>query len=135
MKKKSLKPSILLMLPFLTGCAIGGTRVISDNTTAFFSTTNLTGSSIYFSCQKCNGETVYEIKVKENTELNIYGTAKIDSGSLTFLVTDVSEEQKYYQNVFEEGRDYQIPVPEYGKYHISITYNDFKGSYKLTWNN
>ena len=90
--------------------------------------------SISFSCQKCNGEIVYEIKVKENTDLNIFGNAKINLGALTITVKDELEEEQYYQDIIVDDFDFQITLPESKKYHISIIHDDFKGSYKLNWN-
>ena len=133
MKINLLKLSSLFMIPALTGCGIGGTRVVFDHTTSIMSTSNVTGSSISFSCQKCNGEIVYEIKVKENTDLNIYGNAKINLGALTITVKDESEEEQYYQDIIIDDLEFQITLPEAGKYHISIIHDDFKGSYKLNW--
>lgn len=133
MKINLLKLSSLFMIPALTGCGIGGTRVVFDHTTSIMSTSNVTGSSISFSCQKCNGEIVYEIKVKENTDLNIYGNAKINLGALTITVKDESEEEQYYQDIIIDDLEFQITLPEAGKYHISIIHDDFKGLYKLNW--
>ena len=134
MKTNFLKLSALFMIPVLTGCGLGGIRVISDHTTAIMSSSNISGSSISFSCQKCNGEIVYEIKVKENTDLNIYGNAKINLGALTITVKDESEEEQYYQDIIVDDMDFQIALPEPGKFHLSIIHDDFKGSYKLNWN-
>ena len=133
MKINLLKLSSLFMIPALTGCGIGGTRVVFDRTTSIMSTSNVTGSSISFSCQKCNGEIVYEIKVKENTDLNIYGNAKLNLGALTITVKDELEEEQYYQDIIIDDLEFQITLPEAGKYHISIIHDDFKGSYKLNW--
>ena len=134
MKNRLLKIPMLLMIPFVTGCSIGGTRIVREHTTALMSTSNMTGSSISFSCKKCDGETVYEIKVKENTDLNIYSNVKIEDGTLTIVIMDVTEEEQYYQKVSSESMDYQVALPESGKYRIGITHESFKGSYKFSWN-
>ena len=119
-----------IFAPMLIGCA-GSTMVISDKTTSLVSSTNMTGTSISFSCQKSNGEIIYQIVVSEKTALTISSDVKLSEGSVTFTVTYGDEQ--IYDGSISESANFEIPLKEYGKHRIKINHTNFKGSYALNW--
>ena len=132
MKNNIFRLSTLLMVPLLTACVFGDTKVVSDNTTAIMSTSNMTSTSISFSCQKCDGVIIYSINVKEENEKAISCNLDLSSGALTIVVKD-SEGVELYNNSLNESVNYDIPLESYGKHRIELTHNEFKGSYRLSW--
>lgn len=120
------------MIPLLTSCIFGDTKIVYEKTTALMSTSNMTATSISFSCQKCDGEVAYSINVKESNELAISCNIDLTGGSLALVVKD-SDGVELFNNIHNEAANYDIPLEKYGKHRIEITYTEFKGSYRLSW--
>ena len=125
------KLSILLAIPFLSAC-VNGVSVVSDNTTSVAAVSNMTSTSISFSCQKCAGTKTYSFNIKEEMSTTIKADVTIDDGSLTFTIKNADKEEIYSEKL-NASANYEIPLNSTGKYQITINHDQFKGSYKLNW--
>lgn len=132
--KHSVKAlSTLLIIPFLCSCN-SGTILVSDKTTAVAAVSNLKPTEIYFSCQKCEGVSIYSFNVKEGQSKIIKTDVSVDSGSLSFVLTN-NDKEEVYKETFTVKANFEIPLENYGKYRIEINHEQFKGSYRLNWEN
>ena len=121
----------LLILPFLTGC-VNSARVVSDNSTAVASIQNMSSTQIYFSCEKSQGNTTYQFKVTEKHDLNINTEVTLAAGTIGFVFTDENNKE-LYNNTLTESTNFAIPLENYGTYKVRVTYEAFKGKYKINW--
>ena len=123
--------STLLIIPLLSSCG-GGTILVSDKTTAVAAISNLKPTEIYFSCQKCEGASIYSFEVKETYSKTIKTEISVDSGGLSFVITN-SNKEEVYKDSFTVKANFEIPLENYGKYRIEINHEQFRGSYRLNW--
>ena len=132
MKTPIRQLSILLLTPFLFGCINSGTALVSDKSTAVASVSNLKPAEIYFSCQRCEGITIYSFNIKEGQSPTVKADVTVESGSLTFTITDSNKETLFSEQHTAKA-NFDIRLENYGKYRIEITHEKFKGSYRLNW--
>ena len=122
----------LAIIPFITGCGFGSTKVIYDKTVNIMSSSTVTSTKIYLSVQKCDGDIKYQITVKETMGLYINSNFWCDSGSVEMTVSTLDDETLFNQ-VVNEDTNFDVELPDYGKYYIVLNHSAFKGKYNLTW--
>lgn len=122
----------LMVAPLLMSCVTGTTKVIKDNTTTIMSTSNVSSTEIYLSCQQANGDITYQILLSEKTSLTINGEANLSSGTVSFLVSEM-DDKELYSLAIDTNQNFSFPLEKEGNYKIKINHQNFKGSYKLNW--
>ena len=123
----------LAVIPFVTGCIYGSTKVIYDKTTSIMASSTVNSAKIYLSVQKCDGEVKYQITVSEKMGLYINSNFWCDSGSVEMTVSDINDEAFFNQTI-NEDTNFDVELKEYGKYYITLNHSAFKGKYNITWN-
>lgn len=132
MKSNVLKLFPLMLVPFLAACDGGGLVVLYDNTVSFMSSSTTTGSKIYLSTQKTNGDIMYKATIDEKKSLTINADVKLQAGAITISIFSM-EDEKLFQEIVIEDMNFDIPLNDYGDYKINIIHDDFKGSYTIKW--
>ena len=121
----------VFLIPLLAGC-VNSARVVSNNTTAIASIQNTSATEIYFSCEKCQGNTTYQFFVTEKNELSVASEVTVAGGSVAFVITDPNNKELYNETLTESA-NFSIPLETYGKHKLKVVYEAFKGKYKLNW--
>ncbi len=122
----------LAVIPFVTGCIYGSTKVIYDKTTSIMASSTITSTKIYLSVQKCDGEAKYQITLNEKTGLTINCNFWCDSGSVEIAVRAL-DDSLFFKLDITEDTNFDIDLYQYGKHYIILNHSAFKGKYNLTW--
>ena len=122
----------LAVIPFITGCIYGSTKVIYDKTVSMMATSTISSTKIYLSVQKADGEAKYQITVNEKMGLYINSNFWCDGGSVEMTVSTIDDEAFFNQTITEDI-NFNVELKEYGKYYITLNHSAFKGKYNLTW--
>ena len=131
MKSIIKKTLLVMMTPILCSC-VGSTMVVYDHANRIGSVMSTTSTKISLSCQKCNGETLYQLVVKESVSLAINANISLEDGALLITVMDANKDL-IFENTYKEDANFEVPLKEYGKQFIKINHSDFKGKYTFTW--
>ena len=132
MKSNIFKLFPLMLVPFLVACDGGGLVVLYDKTTSIMSTSTTTGSKIYLSTQKTNGDIMYKATIDENKSLTISTDVKVQMGAITLSILSMEDEQ-LFQEIVVDDMNFDFTLSDYGDYKINIIHDDFKGSYTIKW--
>ena len=122
----------LMVAPLLASCSFGTTKILKQDLTTIMSTSNMTSTEIYLSCQKANGYIIYQILLSENTANKITADVKVNSGTVTFTVSTMEDRELYSQPLTSDNV-FTMNLFDLGNFKVRIDHEDFKGSYKLNW--
>ena len=132
MKNNIFKLFPLMLVPFLVACDGGGLVILYDNTVSFMSSSTTTGSKIYLSTQKTNGDIMYKATIDEKKSLTINADVKVTLGAITLTIFSIEDEQ-LFQEIVVDDMNFDFTLSDYGDYKINIIHDDFKGSYTIKW--
>ena len=119
----------ILIVPFLTSCR--GTTVTKTSTIELGSITNMSKSSIDYSCQRCDGTATYSLTISKNQSLDMKADFIVELGALTITVMDKKNNLENFIVVEDYSRT--INFENYGSYKIRVVADEFKGSYSFNW--
>ena len=123
---------LLLIAPMLMGCK-GGTFIIAEKMVSFNSVSTMTNKGISYSFKKCNGYVIFRINLLEDKEPTLQNFVTVEEGTVTITVMNMDDEVLSTKEL-TESLDFETPLKETGKYKLKLEHVDFKGSYKIKWN-
>lgn len=123
---------LLLIAPMLSACK-GGTFIIAENMQAFNSVSTMTSKGVSYSFKKCNGYVIFRINLLEDKEPTLQNSVTVEEGTVTITVMNMDDEVLSSKEL-TESLDFETPLKETGKYKLKLEHVDFKGSYKIKWN-
>ena len=122
----------LLSLPLLASCTLSGVYVISDKTSSIASISNIKTTEIYFKCQKCEGDIIYGLTIKDNQSTTMKTNIIVEEGTLSFKILN-NDKTEIYAAELTNPLEYEIPLEKTGKYRLEISHHSYRGSYKFNW--
>ena len=122
----------LLTLPLITGCVASGVYVISDKASSIASISNIKTTEIYYKCQKCDGDIIYGLTIKDNQSTTMKANIIVEEGTLSFKILS-SDKTEIYAVELTNPLEYEIPLEKAGKYRLEVSHHSFRGSYKFNW--
>ena len=94
-----------------------------------------TATSIDVSCEYCKGTATYKIKIKEEYSQSVKYDIKVKEGTVSIKVEDNDGKEIANQtlNPAEDNYTGTFELGDYGKYKITMVFEEFSGSYKFDW--
>ena len=80
----------------------------------------------------CNGSEIFEFDVKKEQSLIIKCELTTKSGEINFSISPKGGLSLFATSTTEDGK-YDVELPDYGKYKITINMNSHSGSYLFDW--
>lgn len=80
----------------------------------------------------CDGSEIFEFEVNKDQSLIIKCEITTKSGEINFSVSPKGQNSIFAKSTTENS-DYDIELPDYGKYKITVNTNSHSGSYLFDW--
>ena len=80
----------------------------------------------------CDGSEIFEFEVKKDQALIIKCEITTKSGEINFSVSPKGQNSIFARSTTEDNK-YDVELPDYGKYKITINMNSHSGSYLFDW--
>ncbi len=133
-KKTGLLSALIFALAFISGCTYGsGSSTGSVEINTF--------SRMSASYQKFSGYKTADLHVKEGETLEVSVNIVSKKGKLDFIIIrkadKKAEKNQKDETVYEKNdlptSEFRVTLDKPGDYDITVTAEEHKGSYKVTW--
>ncbi|MCQ2911997.1 MAG: hypothetical protein MJ190_00540 [Bacilli bacterium] len=117
---------------------IPATFLLTSCVNSSFSGTRRGAISSYYSghieskYEYCDGSGIFEFEVKKDQALIIKCEITTKSGEINFSVSPKGQNSIFAKSTTEDNK-YDVELPDYGKYKITINMNSHSGSYLFDW--
>lgn len=79
-----------------------------------------------------NGSEIFEFEVKKDQSLIMKCEITSKTGEINFSICQKGQDSLFARSI-EENYHYDIQLPDYGKYKLTINANSHSGSYLFDW--
>ena len=133
-KKTSLLLALIFALVLISGCTYG-----SGSSTGSLEINTLSRMSASY--QKFSGYKTTDLHVKEGEALEVSVNIVSKKGKLDFIIIrkadKKTEKNQKDETVYEKSdlptSEFKVTLDKPGAYNITVTAEEHKGSYKVTW--